>query len=64
MAKSTVKTCQNCTYRSGVFGEGGLCMLTGFACSTQRQHPTPLCDERFSGWVERQKSWIQWLLGL
>lgn len=64
MIKSVIKTCQNCAYRSGQFRYMGYCMRTGKICTLQRQYPNSSCDENFSGWVERQKPWIQRLLGL
>jgi hypothetical protein len=64
MIESVIKTCQNCAYRKGGFTSLGVCLRTGYLCKVMRMHPGGVCDENFSGWAERQKPWIQRLLGL
>jgi hypothetical protein len=54
-----IKTCNNCAYRQGEFGQFGTCLLTGNLCTTQRTLADSRCDLSFSGWVERPKTWYQ-----
>ena len=64
MTEVVIKSCENCAYRRGGFGQGGLCLLTGRHCTIQRAFSDDRCDKNFSGWIERPKPWILRLLGL
>jgi hypothetical protein len=52
--KEEVRNCMNCAHRKGSY-TFGKCMLSGYYCETERQHPT-VCGVNFERWKRRGNS--------
>ena len=56
-----MKSCSTCEHR-----KVGICMYSGYSCTTERKFPTR-CDYSFSGWIPRRgmkQRLINWWKGV
>ena len=47
-----IKNCMNCGHRRGIGFSTSRCMLSGYYCETERQHPS-VCGIDFDRWKPR-----------